>query len=314
MKILIIGAGAVGTYFGAALAMAGHQVTFGVRDASKSSIDREGLLLTGPRGEFPVRGVSHTSDPRTAIDMDIVLSTVKLYDAASSARQWRVSLESSGVAICLQNGVDGVERMLMSAPDSTAIGGIAFVSGSSNSSGKVKYLSDMSSLTVGTTTIEKNATLKAFVESFANAPNPLNVRIEQTEDIRLAQWQKFLALATNAALTCLVRLGAGAIYHDPTLIELARRSIREIFDVGRAEGVPLSYADKEFAVEMLQGLPADMVASMHHDLLSGRRLELDGLSGHICRRGRVHNIPTPFHDFAYGCLKPHMDGGSTGLF
>lgn len=314
MKILIIGAGAVGTYCGAALAMAGHEVTFGVRDSSRSNITLGGLELTGPCGDFHVRNVSHTADPAAVTGMDIVLSTVKLYDATSSARQWRVALEASGIAISLQDGVDGVERMRACAPNTNVIGGIASTAGTSVASGRVKYPCDTFSLTVGTAPSGQHTILRRLVESIDNEHNPLKIAIDQIQDIEQAQWRKFLALATHAALTCLIRLGAGAIYHDPTLIEVARRSIREIFDVGRADGIRLDYADNEKALAMLQALPDDMVASMHNDLVSGRRLELDGLSGLVCRKGLIHGIATPFHDFAYACLKPHMGGGSAGLF
>jgi len=310
MEILVIGAGAVGSYFGAALALAGHDVTFGVRDEARSSIGSTGIRLRGPRGDFHVERVKHTDNPALASGAHIVLSTVKLYDATASAEQWRIPIERARAVISLQNGVDGVQRILAGAPNSLVYGGLAFVSGQSDGHGSVEYLSDMSALTFGGRDAPSNEALVKFAACFNGRQNPLLVKLEMVDDIAVSQWAKFLALATNAALTCLVRRGAGVIYHDEDLLRLARKSIDEIVEVAHAEGIALQEEHRTRALEMLRGLPPTMVASMHHDLVAGRRLELDGLSGLVSRMGHRHGIDTQFHDFAYACLKPHQSGMS----
>ncbi|CAE6867460.1 2-dehydropantoate 2-reductase [Paraburkholderia aspalathi] len=309
MKILVLGAGAVGTYFGAALSLAGHEVTFAVRDMKRTKIAEDGIRLIGPRGDFHAREVRGTDDPTSVEDIDVALSCVKLYDAESAARQWQAPLARAGAVISLQNGIDGVERTLAGAPSSRVFGGLAFVSGRMDYPGMVHYLSDMSSLVYGGVS---NATLNAFTDALNDPSNPLSVKGVLVEDVAVAQWSKFLALATNAALTCLVRAGAGVIYHDPDLLVVAKQSIDEIYRVGRAEGVALQPDQIDIALKNLQSLPATMVASMNHDLTAGRSLELDGLSGTVRRLGRKHSIATPFHDFAYACLKPYLHGAPNG--
>jgi 2-dehydropantoate 2-reductase len=310
VKIFVIGAGAVGSYFGAALALAGHDVTFGVRDTARSRIESAGIRLSGPRGDFQVKRVKHTEKPEHVKGADVVISTVKLYDVKSSATQWRPAIETAGAVICVQNGVDGVSRMRDGAPKARVYGGLAFVSGQADGPGSVRYLSDMSSLTFGGSDSVDNESLRLFASCLDGTANPLEVKLQLVADVALAQWKKFLALATNATLTCLVRRGAGVIYHDLELLALAQKSIDEIFAVGQAEGIALQDEDKTNALATLQGLPPEMVASMHHDLAAGRRLELDGLSGLVSALGRRHGIDTQFHDFAYACLKPHMGGTS----
>ncbi|WP_168787362.1 ketopantoate reductase family protein [Paraburkholderia aromaticivorans] len=211
---------------------------------------------------------------------------MKLYDVESRTKQWGPAIETAGAVICLQNGVDGVRRMRAGAQQARVYGGLAFVSGQADGPGSVRYFSDMSSLTFGGSDGADNDSLHSFASCLEEAANPLEVKLQFVADIALAQWTKFLALATNAALTCLVCRGAGVIYHDPELLALAQKSIDEIFAVGQAEGIALLDGDKTKALATLQGLPPAMVALMHLDLAAGRTLELDGLSGLVSRLGR----------------------------
>lgn len=170
------------------------------------------------------------------------------------------------------------------------------------------YLSEMSSLTSCGPGALEDPTLQAFTASINESRVARPLRGSLVEDIVLAQWSKFLVLVTDAALTCLTRSPAGAIYTDADLLAMKRRSIGEALSVGQAEGVALEARHGDEALRMLQGLPAGMVASMHHDLVAGKPLELEGLSGLISRLGRRHGLATPFHDFAFACLKPHLHG------
>ncbi len=310
MRILVLGPGAIGCYVGGVLALAGHEVQFAARGATRDAIAAQGLKLLGPRGDFTIRDVRATTDPADALGADVVLSCVKLYDAVEASREWQPALHSAGAVVSLQNGVDGLDRLRQGAPEARGFGGLAFVAGRLEAPGVMRYLSDMSSITFGGPGATEDPVLRPFADSINHAKGGMPFAATLVEDIASAQWTKFLALATNAALTCLTRSPAGAIYGDADLIALARQSIAESLAVARAEGVALPDGHAEAALKMLQGLPPDMVASMHHDLVAGKPLELDGLSGLVSRLGRRHGLPTPFHDFAFACLKPHIRGNA----
>jgi 2-dehydropantoate 2-reductase len=117
-----------------------------------------------------------------------------------------------------------------------------------------------------------------------------------------------VGLTVNAALTSLVRKPAGVIYHDPDLLALARAGFAEAAAVAKASGIAVPDDMVEQQLRNHQNFPPEMYASMYHDLVRGKRLELESLSGLIVRSGRALGVPTPFHAMAYACLKPYANG------
>ena len=314
LRILVIGAGAIGGYVGGLLARAGHDVTFGVRGRALEAIGQNGIALLGPRGDWRIAGVKALDAASWAAGrqapFDLALSCVKLYDAESAARQWRGALATAGAVVSLQNGIDGAERIARGAPEARVFAGLAYIAGRLEAPGVVRYLSSMSSITLG----GPGATAQPLLTAFADAVNATSgadaLQVRLVEDIRSAQWAKFTVLATNAALTCLSRQPAGVVYRDPDLLALAKASIAEVMAVGVAEGAVFAPTQAHDALALLQGFPPELYASMHHDLVAGRPLELDGISGLLGQLGRKHGVKTPFHDTAYACLKPWRNGSN----
>lgn len=309
MRIFIIGAGAIGGYVGALLARGGQEVVFGVRPASARVLQAKGIELVGPRGDFhldKVRAIASPSEDDGGFD--VAISCVKLYDTASSARQWAPVLAWSKAVISLQNGIDGASLMADGAGLQKVYGGLAYVSAKLESPGRVRYQSDMSSITFGGPGASSERSLVDLHQHLASGDSRMPLRAELVEDIASAQWQKHAALATNAALTSLVRQPAGIVYTQPELLALARQSIDEVIAVGRAAGAQFPPDHAQRTLDLLKALPPQMYASMHHDLTGGKPLELDGLIGTVVRRGREAGVPTPFQAFAYACLKPYEGG------
>lgn len=309
MRILLIGPGAIGRYVGALLAGAGNEVVFAARQRTAQALRASGIHLAGPRGDLHLPDVQVCADPHESGEpFDIALSCVKLYDAESSASEWQPLLAGCRAVVSLQNGIDGPQRIARGAGLRQVYGGLAYVAAALDDGGVVSYQSDMSSITFGGPGALQNPCLQALHQQLERSESAIRLKANLVEDIRTAQWRKHTGLATNAALTCLVRKPAGVIYHDEDLLALARQSISEVAAVGRAEGALIPAAHEEDTLRLLQGFPAGMVASMHHDLVAGRPLELEGLIGTVMRLGRQHGVPTPFHAFAYACLKSYADG------
>ena len=307
MRILIVGPGAVGCYFGGLLARAGHDLTFAARPATAAALRASGIRIEGARGDWHLAPVRAEVDADRVGESDVALVCVKLYDTASATSHWQPALARTRAIVSLQNGIDGIDRLKAAwrgdgAP--VAFGGLAYVSGQLLGPGHVRTTSAMSSIRYG----GPGATDDPASQAFAAACRGAGFDADCLEDIASAQWSKFAALATNAALNCLTRKPAGVCYHDEELLKLAQQSIDEVIAVGRAAGATLAPTLAVDTLNRLQGFPPDMFASMHHDLSDGKPLELDGLSGHVVRTGLRHGVATPFHHMAWACLRPWADG------
>ena len=304
MRIAVMGGGAVGGYFGGLLSRAGNDVTFIARGAHLAAMQANGLTLETPKGTLEVKQARFVSDPAEVGECDVVLFAVKAYDIEAAAAPLKPLVGAGSTVISVLNGVDHQDRIGAVLGSANVIGGLALVSGVITAPGVIRYTSPMSALRFG----EADGSMSGRALAFRDACAAAGFNVEVLTDIRRAQWEKFVGLATNAALTSLFRLPAGYIYHDPEIIPMARRAFAEVAAVGRAEGMPLAEDSADRALAIHQSFPKTMYASMYHDVAKGKPMELDSLSGHIVRRGRALGVPTPVHEMAYLALKPYMHG------
>lgn len=304
MRIAIMGAGAVGGYFGGLLSRAGHSVTFIARGSHLTAMREHGLLLETNKGRLVVDSARFVGDPSEAGPCDVVLFAVKSYDIESAAAPLKPLVDGGAYVVSVLNGVDHQERIASILGAGSVLGGLAMVSGVIVKPGVIRYTSDMSSLRFG----EADGSISKRATAFRDACQGAGFTADLLSDIRAAQWAKFVGLATNAALTSLFRLPAGYIYHDADIIPLAMRAFGEVAAVARAEGVDLPSDIVDRSLALHQSFPKTMFASMYHDLAKGRPLELDSFSGHIVRRGRALGVATPVHEMAWLALKPYLHG------
>ena len=306
MRFAVMGAGGVGGYYGARLANAGHDVTFIARGEHLRAIQARGLSVCGPAGDLVLAGARATDDPASLAPVDVVLFCVKLFDTEAAAQTMAPLLSKGGVCVSLQNGVDGQHRIGAVVGPASVIGGLAFVSAVLESPGIIRYATTAASIRFG----EADGRESERAIRFRDACTAAGIGAEIVPDIRAAQWHKFVGLTTNSSLTSLVRKPAGVVYHDPDLVAIARAGFAEAAAVARALGIPLPDDIVEQQLANHQKFPPQMYASMYHDLVHGRRLELESLSGVIVRGGLAQGVPTPVHSMAYACLKPYVNGAA----
>ncbi|MES2959562.1 MAG: 2-dehydropantoate 2-reductase [Pseudomonadota bacterium] len=299
-----MGAGAVGGYFGGLLSAAGHAVTFIARGAHLAAMREHGLVLETPQGRRTVTRARFVEEPSEAGPCDVVLFAVKAYDIETAAAPLKPLVDGGACVVSVLNGVDHQDRIASVVGAGSVLGGLAMVSGVIVGPGHIRYTSDMSGLRFG----EADGAMSKRAMAFQDACAGAGFSADLVSDVRAAQWAKFVGLATNAALTSLFRLPAGFIYHDPEIIPMATRAFGEVAAVARAEGVELPADIVPRALVLHQSFPKAMYASMYHDLIKGRPLELDSFSGHVLRRGRSLGVATPLHEMAWLALKPYLHG------
>lgn len=304
MRIVIMGSGAVGGYFGGLLALGGHDVTFIARGEHLRAMQQQGLTLETPAATLKVTN-AHFAAEATAVDAcDVVLFAVKAYDIEAACAPLKPLVDGGACIVSVLNGVDHQDRIGAVLGADKVLGGLAMVSGVITAPGVMRYTSPMSSLRYG----EADGSQSARALAFRDACTAAGFTADVVPDIRAAQWAKFVGLCTNAALTSLLRLPAGYIYHDPEIVTLAKRGFAEVVAVARAMGIELPADAAERALAMHQSFPKTMYASMYHDVAKGRPMELGSLSGYLVRKGRELGVPTPVHEMAYLALKPYLHG------
>jgi 2-dehydropantoate 2-reductase len=304
MRIAVMAAGAVGGYFGARLAAAGHDVVFFARGANLEAIRRDGLKIGSVHGNLHLKDVNVTDDPSKVAPVDIVLFAVKLWDTERAAESLKPLLGPKTRVITLQNGIDSVERLQPILGTDHVVGGIAYIASVITSPGVISHTSAFASIRCGRVDGKPDPELQAF----AAAAKTAAIDIAVSDAIEVERWKKFVFLVGMSATTSATRMPMGPIMADPDTRELLSDVVREVIAVAHAKGVALPDNFIEEGLRLSAAAPATMRASMAHDLERGNRLELDWLSGKVVELGRVLHVPTPANKAIYASLKLHRMG------
>jgi 2-dehydropantoate 2-reductase len=304
MRIAIIGAGAIGGIYGAALAKAGADVTFVARGAHLAAMKENGLRIEGDRGETRIRPAQATDDIAGIGPVDYALFCVKLWDVESAGAQVRPLLGPQTAVIPLQNGIDGAERLIAILGRDAVMGGTAFVTGSIVTPGVIRQTGTYQEMTFGEldgSISERGERLRALCAAagFDGVLSP---------DIMVPVWDKFLLLVPLSGLNALTRLPLGKWREDPDLCAMYEAALRETFSVGLAEGIHLTPDRIDKTLALMRSMPHYHTTSMGNDLLRGNRLELPWFAGKVAELGRRHAIATPANAFIYAALKPYANG------
>lgn len=310
-RFVIMGAGGVGGYLGARLALAGVPVTFIARGAQLRALQSAGLRIRGVE-TLDVGEVQATDRPADLGPVDVVLFCVKLYDTASAAAAIAPLVGPDTAVLTLQNGIESVAEIGAVVGARAMLGGAAYFPASITAPGEVTYLGKIASrphLICG----EPGGGDSARVQAVLAPLRAAGLSVEACADTDLMLWEKFLLIAGTSAATALTRQNMGAVRGDADLRWLLAEAIAEAERVGRAAGVALAADVSARVLAVLDGNPPDAKASQLVDLEHGRRLELEGLSGAVLRLGRRLGVPTPVHATVYAGLKPFRDGSPGAL-
>jgi 2-dehydropantoate 2-reductase len=306
MRILIMGSGGVGGYFGGRLAQAGFDVTFVARGAHGDALRAQGLRLKSAAGDLHLPQVKVIQNPADAGTVDLVLFSVKLWDTVAAAQALKPVLGPDTAVISFQNGVVKDELIAQALGAEHVAGGAAYIAATIGEPGLIVHNGAMARLVFG----EHDGRSSERLSHFAQACTTAGITHELTPRIALALWEKFVFLASLSAATTLARLPIGPIRDHPRARSFLHDLFHEAVQVGRAEGVPLPPEFAESRLAFADTLPATMTSSMHHDLQRGNRLELPWLSGDVVERGRRLGVATPCHRAVVDMLSLHAAGAA----
>lgn len=282
MKIAVIGAGGVGGYFGGLLARAGHDVAVVARGPHLTAIRERGLQVHGVDSDFTV-AVAASDEPADLGPHQVVLFCVKSFDTEAAAAR-------IGPLVAAAVGPDHV------------LGGAAFIFASITEPGVVTRASGPARIVFG----ELDGSRSARVERLLAACRGAGIEAEVPADVRTVLWSKFAFICGVAGMTAAVRRPLGEIRDCAESWAMLRRIVAEVAQLARAEGVPLAADVVDEQCSFAAGLPAGSYSSLHHDLITGRRMELEALHGAVVRRAARQDVAVPANEAIHAVLRPWL--------
>jgi 2-dehydropantoate 2-reductase len=304
MRIAIMGSGGLGGYFGARLVQGGAaDVHFVARGKHLEAMRRDGLRIDGPQ-TIHVPKVSATDDPREIGVADVVMLCVKLWDTESAIEQIRPMVGPDTAIISFQNGVLKDQYLRAAFDERQLMGGVGYVATTIGEPGVIKQTGPMQRLLFG----EFDGSRSARGQALLAACLAGGINAELSDNILREIWQKFVFLVALSGTTTTTRKSLGPIRSNPQTRAFFIDVMREVVAVGRAHGVALPEDYAEVRMRFADELPADMTASMHHDLEKGNRLEVRWLSGGVVELGKAKGVATPLNRAIADILALHADG------
>ena len=281
LKIAVMGAGAVGCYYGGMLARAGHEVVLIARPQHVEAIVENGLRLQTTAFDEPV-SLSASSDPAAVRDAQLVLFCVKSLDTEAAGALLRPHLAPEALLLCLQNGVDNAERLHRVLPQHAVAAAVVYVATEMAGPGHVRHHGR------GELVIEPSPSSGAVAQAFIAAGVPTEI----SHNVRGALWTKLTLNCAYNAVSAITQLPYGQAVAGEGIRDMMRDVVAECLAVASAEGVQLAGDVQATVAGLADSMPAQL-SSTAQDLARGKRSEIDYLNGLIVRRGEALGIATP---------------------
>jgi 2-dehydropantoate 2-reductase len=300
MKILIMGTGGVGGYYGGLLAQQGNDVTFIARGAHLYALRHEGLKVKSVHGDFQVFPANATDDPINVGPVDLIFFCVKTYNTDGAAQAIRPAVGHRTVVMSLQNGVDAAERIGKVVGAEHVVGGVTWLSSAVVEPGVIKQISQFRRIAFGELSGERSERIQSIYEVLTQT----GITVEISENIQKVLWTKLVFITAVSSIGSLTRLPMGDYRSIPETRSLLSSIMQEVESVARAQGVNLDEDVVQQWLDFIDNAAPTIKPSMQLDVEAGHRTELESMIGIVGQKGRELGVPTPVSDFVYASLLP----------
>jgi 2-dehydropantoate 2-reductase len=299
-RFLVLGAGAVGGYFGGRLAEAGADVTFLVRPARAAALTERGLVIESPMGDLrlPVRVA--TADTLNGV-FDTVLMTAKAYDLEQALATIRPAVAPGTAILPVLNGLGHLDRLGAAFGPERILGGVAYIAATLTAEGTIRHLNRVNGIAFGEPSGAVSRRVEAIARAFAATPVDASI----SGSIMLDMWEKFVMISSLAGMNCLMRGSVGDILAADEGESLMLALLAECEAVATASGFPPREGHHKQCRAMLTERGSNFSASMRRDLEAGLRTEGDQVLGDMLRRARANGINAPLLRTAVCHLQVH---------
>jgi len=309
MRILVVGAGAVGGYFGARLAAAGRDVTFLVRERRAAQLRAIGLDVKSSAGDFTIapanlKLISAQELATSKSTFDLILLSTKAYALEAAMADFAPAVGTETAILPLLNGMRHLDMLSERFGREHVLGGSTRIVADLDSEGRVLHIENWQDLAFG----ELDKSLTPRIEAIAQTLHGAGFEDQLSPDILAFMWNKWMLLSSMAGLTCLLRGNIGEIARAPFGVETQQAFLHETAAIATASGYPPT--EKSFAAvtARLTDPQSTLTASMYRDLSKNSPVEADHILGDLLRRGNALGLHSPLLQAAYVQLSVYMAG------
>jgi len=282
MRTLVVGAGAIGGYFGGRLLEANRDVTFLVRQRRASQLTTGGLIIHSGLGDARVSAPPAILAENLTETFDLVLLSLKAYDLEAAMASFAPAVGAGTVILPLLNGMRHLEALDARFGRDRVLGGQCVIAATLNDKHEIVHLNETASISFG----ERDGSMSERVKAIANLMAGARFDAHDSATILLDMWEKWVFLATLAGGTCLMRGAIGDISAAPGGADFVLRLLDECRAVAAAEGYPPRAAFLDGTRRTLTAAGSAFTASMLRDIENGAPIEADHIIGDLIRRGR----------------------------
>ena len=305
-KIVIVGLGGVGGYYGGLLARryAGDpniEIYFIARGEHLKKVQQNGLKVIAETGTFVVHPTLATDNVSEIGTVDYVIITTKSYDLEEAVNQIKPCVGSNTVILPLLNGIDNSSRIRVLLPETEVWSGCVYIVARLNEPGVVESSGNVHRFNFGYEN-KTNDRLLAFEKLLKDA----GIDAAFHENILLAIWTKFFFISSTASLTSYFDVSFGALLTDEVRKTTLVNLLEELLLIANAEGVGIGQDIINKIIHQLENLPFETTSSMHSDFQAGRNAELQTLTGIVIELGKKHGIQTPIYEKVFAGLSKRM--------
>ncbi|MBN8235959.1 ketopantoate reductase family protein [Halobacillus kuroshimensis] len=301
MRIVVLGAGALGAYFGARWEEAGHEVINLVREGRAEQLEKNGLKLHSEMGSYESDTPIIARSPEEIHEPDLVFLAVKGYHLHGTM-DWLKALVQKGAKVFpVLNGMEHISILQKELGEEAVLGGLSYIIATLDDAGHVVHTSEFHDLVFG----PLHPSQQAICEELALACNQANMTGTLSPNILEDMWKKYMFITAFSGITTAVNQPIGVVRSFPQTLRIAERMLSEMKELANAHKINLTDEHVQNGFEKLRSLGEDMTSSMHQDRRKGLPLEVEHLHGGALRLGSEVGLSLPYIETVFGMIKPY---------
>ncbi|MBK15564.1 MAG: hypothetical protein CL770_02605 [Chloroflexi bacterium] len=301
MKILIMGSGGVGGYYGSVLFRNGHDVKFIARAEHLEKINSNGLIIKSvTSGNYTVKSDAYDSVPIN-FSPEIILFTVKAYDNSDAIEIISSAMSKTTSLITLQNGVGSSDLLKNRFPSNNIISGVTYVDSFVTSPGKIVEQGGPCNIIIGNQFQPNDPTVSLIRDIFAKSK--INIAISSSIESEI--WSKLIYICALSGMMCITRSSMHSIMNYKETYEMTREIVQEVYQVSTAMKIALKPNIVDLTMEQLKTNSRSIQSSMQTDLFKGKNIEVDYLNGAVSKFGKKYGVKTPINEYIFRTLSLH---------